>query len=147
VLLKWLSQPRHIQEIDFLAVRKARVFFYISLGSGVQTGLLTTNNNIRFQASSCAIFTVGIPCQYISTNASHLYFFHLSPTLQDQRNWRHPQIECTLQANWTMLLQIISRLLHSITGHAVVQLVEALRYKTEGRGFDSRCCHWNFSFT
>ena len=29
-------------------------------------------------------------------------------------------------------------------GHAVAQLVEALRYKTEGRGFDSRLCHWIF---
>jgi len=29
----------------------------------------------------------------------------------------------------------------------VVQLVEALRYKPEGRGFDSRWCHWNFSLT
>jgi len=26
----------------------------------------------------------------------------------------------------------------------VVQLVEALRYKPEGRGFDSRRCHWKF---
>ena len=32
-------------------------------------------------------------------------------------------------------------------GHAVVQLVEAPRYKPEGRGFDSLWCHWNFSFT
>jgi hypothetical protein len=32
-------------------------------------------------------------------------------------------------------------------GHAVAQLVEALRYKLEGRGFDSRCSHWNFSVT
>ena len=32
-------------------------------------------------------------------------------------------------------------------GHAVAQLVEALRYKSEGRGFDSRWCHWNFSLT
>jgi len=32
-------------------------------------------------------------------------------------------------------------------GHAVAQMVEALRYKSEGRGFDSRCCHWNFSLT
>jgi len=30
-------------------------------------------------------------------------------------------------------------------GYAVAQLVEALRYKPEGRGFDSRWCHWNFS--
>ena len=29
-------------------------------------------------------------------------------------------------------------------GHAVAQLVEALRYKPEGRGFDSRWCHWKF---
>jgi hypothetical protein len=34
-----------------------------------------------------------------------------------------------------------------IKGHAVAQLVEALRYKPEGRGFDSRWCHWNFSLT
>jgi len=32
-------------------------------------------------------------------------------------------------------------------GHAVAQLVEALRYKPEGRGFDSSWCHWNFSLT
>jgi len=29
----------------------------------------------------------------------------------------------------------------------VAQLVEALRYKPEGRGFDSRWCHWNSSLT
>jgi len=32
-------------------------------------------------------------------------------------------------------------------GHAVAHLVEALRYKSEGRGFDFRWCHWNFSLT
>ena len=32
-------------------------------------------------------------------------------------------------------------------GHAVVQLVEALCYKPEGHGFDSRWCHRNFSLT
>jgi hypothetical protein len=32
-------------------------------------------------------------------------------------------------------------------GHAVVQLVDALRYKPEGRGFNSRWCHWNFLLT
>jgi hypothetical protein len=34
-----------------------------------------------------------------------------------------------------------------IWGQAVEQLVEALRYKSEGRGFDSRWCHWNISLT
>jgi hypothetical protein len=28
----------------------------------------------------------------------------------------------------------------------VLQLVEALCYKPEGRGFDSRKCYWDFSF-
>jgi hypothetical protein len=27
----------------------------------------------------------------------------------------------------------------------VAQLVQALRYKPDGRWFDSRWCHWNFS--
>ena len=26
-------------------------------------------------------------------------------------------------------------------------VIKALRYKPAGRGFDSRCCHWNFSVT
>ena len=29
----------------------------------------------------------------------------------------------------------------------VKQLAEALSYKPEGRGFDTRCCHWNLSLT
>jgi hypothetical protein len=33
-------------------------------------------------------------------------------------------------------------------GHAAGgAVVEALRYKLEGRGIDSRWCHWNFSLT
>jgi hypothetical protein len=31
--------------------------------------------------------------------------------------------------------------------YAVVQLVESLCYKPEGRGFDSRWGHWNFPLT
>ena len=34
-----------------------------------------------------------------------------------------------------------------VWGHALAQLVEALRYKSEGRGFDSRWFPWNFSLT
>jgi hypothetical protein len=34
---------------------------------------------------------------------------------------------------------------NNVLGHVVAQLVEALRYKPEVRGFDSRWCHWNFS--
>jgi len=32
-------------------------------------------------------------------------------------------------------------------GHAVEHLVEVMRYKSEDRGFDSRWCQRNFSFT
>ena len=39
----------------------------------------------------------------------------------------------------------ICKLIRIYSGHAVVQLVEALRYKPEGRGFDSRWCHLGFS--
>jgi hypothetical protein len=31
--------------------------------------------------------------------------------------------------------------------YAVAQLVRALRYRSEGHGFNSRWCHWNFSLT
>jgi len=34
-----------------------------------------------------------------------------------------------------------------LLGHAVAQLIEVQHYKTEGRGFDSRWSHWNFSLT
>jgi hypothetical protein len=34
-----------------------------------------------------------------------------------------------------------------IVVYAVVQLVEALIYKPEGRGFDSQSGNWNFSST
>jgi len=32
-------------------------------------------------------------------------------------------------------------------GHAMAQLVQALRYKPEGQGFNSKRRHWNFSLT
>jgi len=34
-----------------------------------------------------------------------------------------------------------------VWGLTVAQLVEALWYKPEGRGFDSQGCHWNFLLT
>jgi hypothetical protein len=38
--------------------------------------------------------------------------------------------------------------MHSWWGTLLVaQLVEALRYKSEGHGFFSQWCHWNLSLT
>ena len=47
----------------------------------------------------------------------------------------------------TTLILLNLSVVHNTKGTAVAQLVEALRYKSEGRGFDSRWCHWNFSLT
>jgi hypothetical protein len=41
--------------------------------------------------------------------------------------------------------KIFSSVLLDVRGHAVAHLVEALRYKPEGRGFHSRWCHCYFS--
>jgi hypothetical protein len=41
----------------------------------------------------------------------------------------------------------VSYTVQSTAGQAVVRLVEALSYKPEGSGFDSRWCHWNYSLT
>jgi hypothetical protein len=40
-----------------------------------------------------------------------------------------------------------SGLPYSSQGHAVAHLVEALRYKLKGRGFNSRWCHLKFLLT
>jgi hypothetical protein len=47
-----------------------------------------------------------------------------------------------IQNNKTSSMQLL--LVSSIY---MPQLVKALRYNPEGRGFDSRCCQWNFSLT
>ena len=51
---------------------------------------------------------------------------------------------------WALINTIILSLFHapdSIWGQAVMQMVKALHYKPEGRGFDSRWCHWNITLT
>ena len=44
-------------------------------------------------------------------------------------------------------LKFLKPVTNNIWGHAVAQMVEALRYKPEGSGFDSRWCHRQFSLT
>jgi len=47
---------------------------------------------------------------------------------------------------WARSVRRIMRV-HKGLGRAVAQLVEALRYKPEGRGFDSPGGYWTFSLT
>jgi len=51
----------------------------------------------------------------------------------------------TLQFNF--LCSVIRANYKDYKGYAMAQLVEALHYKPEGCGFDSRGCHWIFSLT
>ena len=54
--------------------------------------------------------------------------------------------KCIVRVHVLFLVNIIG-IITLKCGQAVAQLVEALRYKPEGHGFDSRWCHWNFSLT
>jgi hypothetical protein len=100
---------------------------------------------------------------HMYTHTMHRQMFEIwtpSPSLratrrhlntQDSKDWLLLP-ECTFYAErcYSAKLSVLSCICIQYTnewGHAVVQLVEALRYKPERREFDSRWCHWNFSFT
>jgi len=58
--------------------------------------------------------------------------------------------EVTRAQKWFLITRLWGGFVKSnkvIRRHAVAQLVEALRYKPEGRGFDFRWCHRNFLLT
>jgi len=61
---------------------------------------------------------------------------HFSPCLQQngQHILRH-------------ILLILTLFIITIIGNRGSTVVKVLYYKFEGRGFDSRWCHWNFSLT
>ena len=65
----------------------------------------------------------------------------LSATLKTSYFYSRVVVQCVV------FCELIVKHVTVCKGHAVAQLVEALRYKPEGRGFDSRWCHWNFSLT
>jgi hypothetical protein len=59
----------------------------------------------------------------------------------EERGDRHNTIEIRLIPTlWKLLVSYIRK--RGARGGVVVK---ALRYKSAGRGFDSRWCHWNFS--
>jgi hypothetical protein len=72
----------------------------------------------------CFLFKLNIP----------LYYSIAFPQKKNPSQWK------------ASVLHLFSRTTKD-NGHAVAQLVETLRYKPEGRGFDCRWCHWNFSLT
>jgi hypothetical protein len=48
---------------------------------------------------------------------------------------------------WIFINKLLLRNLLMQMGARGGAVVEALRYKPEGRGIDSRWCYWNFSLT
>jgi hypothetical protein len=51
------------------------------------------------------------------------------------------------QGNCANFGHVNTNIANECRGYAVAQLVEALCYKPEGRGFGSRWSHWSFSLT
>jgi hypothetical protein len=84
-------------------------------------------------------------CGFISA-----FYFNTRTGDASQKDWL-PDISCIRSAEARYSPHHGSHLLiwdvRNISGHAVAQLVEALRYKPEGCGVDSRLCYWNFSLT
>ena len=66
------------------------------------------------------------------SNSSYAAQLRQPVTLYNIRNWNVTAVDTNVYHIFT-------------GGDAVAQLVEALRYKPEGRGFHSRWYHWNFS--
>ena len=57
--------------------------------------------------------------------------------------------DASFLARYTGLYKLLCKLKNNFAYlygmHGVAQLVEALRFKPESRGFDPPWCHWNFS--
>ena len=58
--------------------------------------------------------------------------------------WKASVSDTPSRLNYCIILWYIDNVRGTLL---VEQLVEALRYKSEGREFDSRWCHWIFSLT
>jgi hypothetical protein len=67
------------------------------------------------------------------------------PICQTSRRYIPADSDLHSRGRGNLKSHLVQQLLFKI--HAVAQLVEALRYKPEGREFDFRWCHSNFSLT
>jgi len=121
---------------------------------------VTHSVNTSSSSSSVSSFRY-LCCYHIREQATQLLFslILITHTLQKAAFYLYNPQPCANYGShnnaWTWYEQSFLKvhslcftiLLYFLRGHAVVQLVEALCYKPEGRGFDSRWCHWNFSLT
>jgi hypothetical protein len=102
-------------------------------GAVDDSGLLAYDAaSMGFKASSGSDFL----CPFDSVRMRVLDSFETSETIHPATQ-RHTSADVTYQYFFTTRL---------FRGHAMAQLVEAPRYRLEGRGFDSRYWHCKFSF-
>ena len=85
---------------------------------------------------------------FSSSNDRFCLYWHIGNTVMElskywSLNSSTPAYSCPIPDIRNSILDLLS----SVMRYAAVQSVEALRYKPEGRGFDSRWCNWNFSLT
>jgi hypothetical protein len=90
------------------------------------------------QSSLPSYRTHNIP--FLLTSVILLHFSHHRP------NYSSPSCSSATLKTIPGTSTLLSSVQVSAT-YAVAQLVGSLRYRPEGRGFDSRWCHWNFSLT
>jgi hypothetical protein len=118
----------------------------------------------KFQFTSLLSFQISVHISFIFPNfSSHLFIFPnfsshlfylskfqftslLSFQISVHISFILPNLLNTLGGIRCRLSQI-NILYNYEWGHTVAQLVVALRYKSEGRGFDSRWSYWNFLLT
>jgi hypothetical protein len=82
-----------------------------------------------------------IACWIAKATDGHLE--HVIHITLPQKQWLHERASMLRYTNFACLVKNFV-LQFPQRGGAVA---EALRYKPEGRGIDSRWCHWNFSLT
>ena len=113
-----------------------------NVGFPAQFSVWKTTGNDSSEACATACQNCGVYSVFPSGMTSHskiaqFNWVCIGPVITEDKNKR----------NLGRLSHILKQVLWFIWGHGVQQLVEVLRYKSEGCGFNSRRCQWNFSFT
>jgi hypothetical protein len=118
--------------------------------------------NLRFVMDTVALRQGFLPVILLSLSISihqrstlfFLYMLLLSERqMRKKRDIRRATLRWVLlgKSDYKILMKLSFRWLMLMKGRTsnvtVAHLVEALRYKQEGYGFDSRLCHCNFSLT
>jgi hypothetical protein len=101
----------------------------------------STRKDTEITSSHCPYYRRWVPT---ASNVNQLNAQGWWPLL---RPWMTSILETEVPSPRCVVSSIIFPSNYLLMGYAVAQLVEALRYKPEGRRFDSRWSHWNFSLS